>query len=378
MAVHTILPTTNLKWDDIRDTLNSSGGNVTNDVSTAFKSTANINKWAKYKPVKYDSNDPYSDSNWWNGLTSPQTLVGGLFFGNAYTQLFGNISKINQSNGVTNISNDTEGFLYKLAKQTTGMFDYVYPTSYLRFGDYRNYAKNSINPNPIAVSNTYKYTSAGAVNLTYTVPTQISSGLTLSDLKVPSNIDNSNSTFSNLYVGMLIYNDSLTDVMFATQTDEQKSKGTKAITLQNNNKVTITGKRGKYNAITFYSTKEVSLNNFTTPTPIVLFPCNTSPREIYLIDGSQPEIVVQVSGKYIDTAYTKYQVLVNVINNTASTATISQIKITIPGMILPTYGPTGTIEPFGQIGLSKEITFPKFPMLVETTVNGEVYTNNLY
>ena len=36
MAVYNILPTTNLKWDDIRDTLNAGGGSVTNVVSTAF------------------------------------------------------------------------------------------------------------------------------------------------------------------------------------------------------------------------------------------------------------------------------------------------------------------------------------------------------
>lgn len=50
MAVQTILPTTNLKWDDIRDTLNANGGSVTNDVASAFSTNANINMWAKNKP----------------------------------------------------------------------------------------------------------------------------------------------------------------------------------------------------------------------------------------------------------------------------------------------------------------------------------------
>lgn len=51
MAVYEILPATNLKWDDIRDTLNANGGNVNNMAITAFQSGANIQRWAKYKPV---------------------------------------------------------------------------------------------------------------------------------------------------------------------------------------------------------------------------------------------------------------------------------------------------------------------------------------
>ena len=51
MAVQTILPETNLTYTDIRDTLNAGGGVVTNEVATAFKSTAKINKWSAHKPI---------------------------------------------------------------------------------------------------------------------------------------------------------------------------------------------------------------------------------------------------------------------------------------------------------------------------------------
>lgn len=67
MAVYNILPTTNLKWDDIRDTLNAGGGTVTNVVSTAFMTTSNIDIWAKYKPVGYTSNFPDYNSDWYKG-----------------------------------------------------------------------------------------------------------------------------------------------------------------------------------------------------------------------------------------------------------------------------------------------------------------------
>lgn len=50
MSVVNVLPTTNLKWDDIRDSLNAGGGVVNNNAETAFKASANTNPFAKYKP----------------------------------------------------------------------------------------------------------------------------------------------------------------------------------------------------------------------------------------------------------------------------------------------------------------------------------------
>lgn len=76
--VYDILPTTNLKYDDIRDTLNAGGGSVNNNVASAFKSAANINKWSKHKPVKlavnfcqdFDSSAPNYDADWWKAKYS--------------------------------------------------------------------------------------------------------------------------------------------------------------------------------------------------------------------------------------------------------------------------------------------------------------------
>lgn len=52
MAVYDVIPTSNVKFDDIRDTLNSKGGSVSNDTRTAFKTTSGIAKWSKKKPVR--------------------------------------------------------------------------------------------------------------------------------------------------------------------------------------------------------------------------------------------------------------------------------------------------------------------------------------
>lgn len=56
MAIQTILPENNLTFSDIRDTLNAGGGAVTNEVATAFMSTAKTNVWAKFKPFRYKLN----------------------------------------------------------------------------------------------------------------------------------------------------------------------------------------------------------------------------------------------------------------------------------------------------------------------------------
>lgn len=64
MAVKAVLPSSNLAWDDIRDTLNANGGAVTNDIRTAFLDTAKINIWSFYKPqhslINFPSSVPYA------------------------------------------------------------------------------------------------------------------------------------------------------------------------------------------------------------------------------------------------------------------------------------------------------------------------------
>jgi hypothetical protein len=54
MADKILLPSTNLKGADIRDTLNSGGGIVNNSSNTWFSEAANINMWSKYKPIPFD------------------------------------------------------------------------------------------------------------------------------------------------------------------------------------------------------------------------------------------------------------------------------------------------------------------------------------
>ena len=54
-------------FNDIRDTLNASGGSVSNETWTAFKTTSGINMWAKYKPVGYTADFTDNKPDWYKG-----------------------------------------------------------------------------------------------------------------------------------------------------------------------------------------------------------------------------------------------------------------------------------------------------------------------
>lgn len=60
--IYSILPEKNLSVSDIRDTLNGNGGDTGNDVASLFKTSANINKWAKYKPESFKKDFNLSDT----------------------------------------------------------------------------------------------------------------------------------------------------------------------------------------------------------------------------------------------------------------------------------------------------------------------------
>lgn len=89
MAVYSdVLPTTDLKYEDIRDTLNANGGSVNNDVSTAFKTSSGINVWSKHKPVPlntnfcqdFDSGRANYNATWWRGNDGNCGLIPKTLF----------------------------------------------------------------------------------------------------------------------------------------------------------------------------------------------------------------------------------------------------------------------------------------------------------
>lgn len=128
MAVYNdTLPTSNLKYDDIRDTLNSSGGSVTNVVSTAFKATSGINVWSKHKPVilsvnfcqDFDSGAANYNATWWQGRDGNCGLTPKVLY--AFSDV------VNNTDGGMN------GWVYSLPN---GESDQP-----LRLGDFAGYCK---------------------------------------------------------------------------------------------------------------------------------------------------------------------------------------------------------------------------------------------
>ena len=78
MAVYDILPSQNLKWDDVRDTLNASGGAVSNVAETAFKATSGINKWSRHKPINHPSQFTLTEEEF---VGANEDKLQGIFYG---------------------------------------------------------------------------------------------------------------------------------------------------------------------------------------------------------------------------------------------------------------------------------------------------------
>ena len=116
MAIVNIFGTTNIKGDDIRDTINNFGGSANNDWSTFFDQLEDINIWSKWKPFSYPA-DSVDD----------ESILKARQYGL-------NIEHMNNWGQVTT-KWQTQ---YTWNKPTGG------PTSPFRGGDFRNYTKNAV------------------------------------------------------------------------------------------------------------------------------------------------------------------------------------------------------------------------------------------
>ena len=152
--IYDILPEKDLHYSDIRDTLAANGGFVNNDVASAFKETANINKWSRHKPVRlavnfcqdFDSSAPNYDADWWKGTS--RTFGLKIPYLSATTRL-----------------NDAA---YKIINHMPGMppnYTYELPrggeNEPLRIGDFAGYKKDAGIPFTTTVSG-YPYTDTPA------------------------------------------------------------------------------------------------------------------------------------------------------------------------------------------------------------------------
>lgn len=117
MAALNIIPQTNVRAEDIRDTLAGHGGTVGNDIASFFKEAAKLNKWSFYKPYSYPKDFGITD-------TEIYSIDCGVTF-NVYPTPASTVAALNT------------GTVWKYNLPTGGA------SSPYRMGDFRGYNPNA-------------------------------------------------------------------------------------------------------------------------------------------------------------------------------------------------------------------------------------------
>ena len=343
----------------------------------------NINIWAYNKPVR--DSDPFASmkgDGWQQGEGSQDGYLDdtscGLLVGNAHQTLFGGAQAIRDK--VVDISKDTNGFLYKLAKGLTGNWVYQRPEggskgSWYRLDDFRGYNHSAVNPMPsvkMPTDGIYRYQS-GIFNSALDVPTisleNSLTNVTLDALQLPSSMVGV--TLRNMYFGVLLYTDDLTDVMWATQTAEQKNKGLNQVTFLDNDYITISNRKGMYNARAFFCTQPLECNNYNQPSGTIAFllPSVDTPIKVAVLDANLPLVTLELSIKTSPRGASCV-----VVNNQPKAVTLSSCKFDIDnlGMYLEGLNTPVAIEPFMSHIVTVESALVS-TFKVQAIVDGLVY-----
>ena len=327
----------------------------------------NVNWASLHKPVRHPdmfaSTKAEYASDWWQGKDANEDgylgdMTCGLVVGNAFQSLVAGGQRIVDK--VCDISADTNGFLYKLAKGTTGHFVYQKPQglsagSPYRIDDFRGYNHHAINPMPSVKSpsnDIYRYKS-GIFNASVELPEitldKSLTNITLDSLKLPNTM--LGLTLRSMYYGVLLYSDNLTDVLWATQTAAQKDKElnegqTPQVTFADNDYVTISNRKGKYKARAFFSSQPLVGSNPTMPsgTTFLLASIDT-PIDVAVLDANLPLVSLTLT---IKASPRGASCVVN--NNQPKSVTLSSCKFDIDnlGLYLEGLSSPATIEPFGH------------------------------
>lgn len=156
---YSTLPQTNLKAEDIRDTLNANGGSVGNNTTTFFSDAANINMFSRYKPIR---NNALFINLWENDAWKGTDGQCGIDFTGATTNNYREVV-----GAVTNDGNN--GWLYQRP--------WVGITKPYRLGDFRGYMANALPPTH-SFSVTPKVAERGILNadIAYNVSSQSPDG----------------------------------------------------------------------------------------------------------------------------------------------------------------------------------------------------------
>lgn len=167
---------------NVRNVLNTAGGSVSDDITTFFKSGANINPFAKYKPVEYASDfiATHTSGTWWKSKDLTCQIK---------------INRVNTLAALENLFlNRDMGWTYKYFTASS-----TYPW---RVGDFRGYntdAKSVISS--IEYSDTVEVTTSGTATLAITTRyrQQSSNELTFAEIAYSS----AGNTMDGWYLGFV-------------------------------------------------------------------------------------------------------------------------------------------------------------------------------
>ena len=238
--VYNIIPSENVKYDDIRDTLNAGGGSVNNDVASAFKSAANTNIWSKYKPVRntnkiielvdsdfYDANYGIGNTPYWIRLASMKT---GFIENNPLPE---NMTTF-----------PVEGYWSYL-----NPVDETYPK---RLADFRGYFAKAEAPIGAIDGEEITVKSDNLAIIMFPMGAINNYTLKLSDLGIMGSGGDVTERFTNMYLGLCIYNNNKT--YFVTQSNTIKTLHEVGNTFKIDEANTIVG---SWNAFLFISDRQL-------------------------------------------------------------------------------------------------------------------------
>lgn len=315
MAVYNILPSTNLKTEDIRDTLNANGGSVSNDCLTFFTDAANIRIWAKYKPFKYPKNFNVTDNerssrNWglsnvpyWDNVNYMADYVrnGSPLAGNCGTPYFAYIPPIGGT------------------------------SEPLRLEDFRGYYTEAVQPYLPYNDAVMMADSTTAFSITVPVNVQSSQqyNLTLADLHYINSGGNVVGDWRNSYLCLGLLKIGSTEFYMATGNASVADDPT--IGNYPGNAIFVFDRvrhaAGKYKSFLFVSSVK-DVGSSTAPTSGFFTPLTFTYGEVTLKNYAPPVELKELSATKISTGTKVISVNCKIYNNTNSRLS-ANIKVTI-------------------------------------------------
>lgn len=234
MAVYDILPDTNLKGVDVRDTLNANGGSVGDNFTSFFTSGANLDMWSRFKPIVL--NLPFI--NLWDKRTTTDYYYQGSDGKCGLTiPVYYQVSTFKTA--LTNGLNKTA-------------WSYTPPTggenAPMRVGDFRRYNPKAINPMSSIPANLIATRSGTSdsvqIDIEVNVPTGTDYNLGISDFAVDG------IKFANMYPGVYLVKKGATSGRFRTSTSKLGTNGQFSVKFPLDY-----DEGGEYTAYTFLSSK---------------------------------------------------------------------------------------------------------------------------